>query len=289
MIKIHKKLTVIHKNQKSTDKLVYMTHKETNAAYEKRFKTGSTWAGYMNTELKDINYIDFDNTLISGFKIIDTATRYSTSNKFFRVEDPRGFVVEISTEHIFTILQNTTIINGEIQDECLWGMDKGHILLPKNSKLFTDTLKSIDEFNNLLTLKDLTSGDKLKLFGSAGESTYLGKAIITYNVVLSQYYTSNNRPKPADIEIDTPYVDIVRPFFISHGSYIENTLPKIVSITGKSKTLKTDRNKVNNSNISYKVNKLCEHYATPYNTNNNNSFYDRKQVVLTIKSIEWLD
>ncbi len=66
----------------------------------------------------------WENTPQSGFKIVDTNSRYSTSNKFWCVEDPRGVVFEISTEVFEKLIYDVTIIKGVIQDECIWERNK---------------------------------------------------------------------------------------------------------------------------------------------------------------------
>jgi hypothetical protein len=66
----------------------------------------------------------WDNVPITGFKIVDTVSRYSTSNKFWIVLDPRGVKFEISTAVFETLILNTTIVNGVIQDACVWEANK---------------------------------------------------------------------------------------------------------------------------------------------------------------------
>ena len=64
------------------------------------------------------------NNPMSGFKIERSVTRYSTSNKLWRILDPRGFECEITTGCLEEIILNGTIINGEIQGECVWKENK---------------------------------------------------------------------------------------------------------------------------------------------------------------------
>jgi hypothetical protein len=62
----------------------------------------------------------WDNTPTTGFKIVDTVTRYSTSNKLWVVLDPRGVKFEISTDVFEQLIMDTTIVKGVIQDACVW-------------------------------------------------------------------------------------------------------------------------------------------------------------------------
>lgn len=62
----------------------------------------------------------WDNVPTSGFEVKETVSRYSTSNKYWKVLDPRGVVFEISTENFEKIVLNGTIVKGVIQEKCIW-------------------------------------------------------------------------------------------------------------------------------------------------------------------------
>ena len=62
----------------------------------------------------------WDNVPMAGFKIEESVPRYSTSNKLWRVLDPRGFIFEVSTDNFEKIVLNGTIVQGFIQEECIW-------------------------------------------------------------------------------------------------------------------------------------------------------------------------
>lgn len=70
----------------------------------------------------------WDNTPLDGFRIVDTTSRYSTSNKFWVVEDPRGVKFEISTPNFEKIVLNGTIVSGVIQEKCIWLGNKNLVL-----------------------------------------------------------------------------------------------------------------------------------------------------------------
>jgi hypothetical protein len=61
----------------------------------------------------------WDNVPLSGFKIIDTVNRYR-GNKLFKVMDPRGIEFEITVQSLFHLLQEGSVRNGVILDQCLW-------------------------------------------------------------------------------------------------------------------------------------------------------------------------
>jgi hypothetical protein len=67
----------------------------------------------------------WDNTPLRGFKIEKSVTRYSTSNKLWRVLDPRGIEFEISTWCLEEIIMSAGILKGgEIDAECVWAANK---------------------------------------------------------------------------------------------------------------------------------------------------------------------
>ena len=73
----------------------------------------------------------WDNTPLTGFKLIDTVNRYR-GNKLFKVLDPRGVEFEITVQSLYHILQEGSVRNGEILDACVWKSGKN--LVVANSK-----------------------------------------------------------------------------------------------------------------------------------------------------------
>ena len=167
-----------------------------DAATLKMMATGNGWAGVGDrfdykreengTPIKDAdgNYIKiqtrwaehgdsavYDNVPMKGFKVGQDATRWTTDNKVFRLHDPRGFTVEIPTGNLSTLIQSCTIINGEIMDECVWGREGCHILLPINAPEYKEVVKEIEKVDEALKLKDLKPGDWVKLHQQGGEQS----------------------------------------------------------------------------------------------------------------------
>lgn len=178
MIKIHDKLWYIINEKGENNNLAYMTYYEDNSAFLNRKATGINWALRKYVSGDDLvdnkDGVIIDNKPNSNFKVSGLGTRWSTSNKLIRITDPRGFTVEIPTGNLVTLLQHTTIENGIIKEECIWGKEnKNHILLSVNSEPYTETLEKMNLMENeLLTAKDLTRGDFLKLVNSDGSDTY---------------------------------------------------------------------------------------------------------------------
>lgn len=130
-----------------------------------------------------------DNSPIDGFYIGSSVSRWSTSNKLFRVKDPRGFTVEVPTDNIATLLHHTTVVNGFVQEQCVWGREgNSHILLPVNSEPYLETLDKMDVIQNkLISIQKLKRGDWVKLFENEQEYYYFGKVKITWEIIPSWY------------------------------------------------------------------------------------------------------
>ena len=108
----------------------------TTAAEKKRIETVDGWRD------KTIDVRVMDNAPTRGFKLIEVVSRYSTSDKLFRVQDPRGLELEISAENLLNIVLSSTIVNGEIIDECVWASDRVmHLVLTKD-EVYLHHLKS---------------------------------------------------------------------------------------------------------------------------------------------------
>ena len=195
MINIPKQLWYVGHTVGDSD-LAYMTYYEDNAAFLKRKATGVDWANrsahvynrekgcyeYPNDKVED--GVIIDNTPTTGIYIGSSVSRWSTSNKLFRVQDPRGFTVEVATDNIATLLHLTTVAQGIIQEPCVWAREgNNHVLLPVNSEPYLETLDKMDTLaNKLIKVSELKAGDIVKLFESDTEYTYLGKVKVTWRL-----------------------------------------------------------------------------------------------------------
>lgn len=73
----------------------------------------------------------WDNTPLPGFKIVKSVSRWSTSNKFWRIMDPRKVEFEISTAVLEQLIEDATILKGGIIDaKCAWMSNKNLIVVP---------------------------------------------------------------------------------------------------------------------------------------------------------------
>lgn len=170
-------------------------------------KEGSTWEHFRDENghavidhiipAKDGYEHIVDNSPTTGFYVGCSVSRWSTSNKLFRVEDPRGFTVEIPTDNLATLLHHTTVVKGVVQESCVWGRGgANHTLLPINSEPYLLTLEQMDTLENkLISVKDLKVGDWVRMFEDKMEYYYAGKIRGTWNLrgqnSYHDYYSSS--------------------------------------------------------------------------------------------------
>lgn len=127
--------------------LGFMTPFENNAAGEKRKKTVDEWArGYPVYDYKTKSYKQ--NKVIMA-RVIDNKPgqfivkalirrHNSTNNVVWRVSDPHGFDVEITSENISMIMVGTGIAKGGlILRPCIWmRIGSQNHLIPEGSKVW---------------------------------------------------------------------------------------------------------------------------------------------------------
>ena len=133
---------------------------------------------------------DLPNTPQLGFRITRSVARYGWNggNKVVRIEDPRGFELEISVDNLVKVMSMTTVANGVIQKECVWGRSGAvNILLPVNSDIYMDAVKETKVRNSaLISLKDVEVGDNICLKNANAKITE-GQYLGLYRAVSTNY------------------------------------------------------------------------------------------------------
>ena len=157
-------------NKSRANSLAYITYYEDNKAFEKRKQTGLSWS-------QEKDGIIFDNTPTKGFQVLGVTSRYSTDNKVFNIKDTvRDFSFQIPSGNLTALLMDTTIINGVIQDELIYGREDGQtVLIPINSKAYKKALQDKEKIANKLKYADLKCGDVFKMFNDKAEYLFLGR------------------------------------------------------------------------------------------------------------------
>lgn len=179
-IKIPEKVYVGFQGRRTQDEvpLGFMTPYTDDQAGQKRRDTVDSWArGYGRD--KTFNSVTLDNKPMVGFKIGRAIRRSGGWNgsgaSYIRIEDPRGFELEISIENLVMCMSGGNIIeDGELMVECVWGRDGNrNILLPTNSEPYANSLATKAAVSSALSLRDVKVGDTIRLI-TGEEGVYLG-------------------------------------------------------------------------------------------------------------------
>jgi hypothetical protein len=148
--------------------LGFATPYEENAAGRKRQETVVNWLGgtsrivvdpktglYEQDDKGRYVYEEFvpdtriiDNEPCPGFKITDDVKRvyWGGGNVVWRVEDPRGYELEIQSQNLMALIQSCGILEGgEIPGRCVWGRSSGdNILLHETSDEYKAAFKAAE-------------------------------------------------------------------------------------------------------------------------------------------------
>jgi hypothetical protein len=180
MIKIHDSLWVAIDPKRES--LAYMTHYQQDSAFVGRMSTGLSWAG-----IKEEEAHTYENTPVEGFKIGESVSRWSTANKLFRVEDPRGFTVEVPTGNISTLLNLCTVEHGTVKEACVWGREgNNHILLPVSSEPYLQAVSDTKVLYERISFAKLNEGDVIQFDLDGQEYVYLGRYKTVWSIISKQ-------------------------------------------------------------------------------------------------------
>lgn len=124
------------------------------------------------------------NEPLEGFELAKSVRRWGWSgggNVVWRITDPRGFDLEITSENFASILNCAVVDHGVISGKCVWGREGSrNVLLPENSEPFQSALKQTERVSRKVSLRDVQLGDTIEIVSSQLESddqehVYLGK------------------------------------------------------------------------------------------------------------------
>lgn len=172
------------------DGLAFITPDGTDSAAQKRKETVNNWTqGYHYVKKSDISLDDpkhfftFNNTPTEGFLLKKAVSRYCTDNKMFRIEDPRGFQIEITAYNLADVCLEGGIHHGVLQGSYVYGRDGSNNVLiavgcPRFKEAFEFT-KAVGtkEKPKCLSLRELKIGQKVSLLsqGQLHTALYVGR------------------------------------------------------------------------------------------------------------------
>ncbi len=164
--------------------LAFITPYGTDKAAINRMETVDSWCG--NYQKKNPGRTEvIKNVPMHGFKIAKEVRRWSTSNVVWRIEDPRGFQLEISSGNMAYLISETIVDKGVFMSELIWCRDgKDNFLLPVGSEEHKKYTLNTTALTAKLSLRDINIGDHIHdVTGTDG--IYLGGY---YQVVFEHYH-----------------------------------------------------------------------------------------------------
>ena len=110
----------------------------TDAAFLKRKETVDSWSKneywQKNPSIPPPITPDIlDNVPLEGYFFDRAVERYATSNKVFRITDPRGFQLEIQADNLADILLNGEVSRGMLMGHYIWARSGQHNFLMRDT------------------------------------------------------------------------------------------------------------------------------------------------------------
>lgn len=200
----------LQRQSKDDVPLAFMTPDGTDAAARKRKESVGKWCGeggYYHTPEKNaagdevfdergcrrqvrvdnVEGVQYSlkshmNVLNDGFKIANSIkrdSRWGSGNVVWRIEDPRGFELEISSVNMLAVMKYCKIDEGTIKTKCIWGREGSeNVLLPENSNPYQDALRGSELKSKKVKPSDLNIGDIVVMKDNA-ELIYYGAVFFT--------------------------------------------------------------------------------------------------------------
>ncbi len=148
------------------------------------------WMHYDVPKLEGEHYKIIDNVPNEprlGFRITKSISRgggWSGSNKVVRIEDPRGFELEISVDNLVKMMTMTTFVDGVCQEECVWGRQgAANVLLPVTSDIYKEAVNvTAYRKEQTISLRDVNFGDTVELKKTENFEGLAGEYMGAYHV-----------------------------------------------------------------------------------------------------------
>jgi hypothetical protein len=255
--------------------LGFMTPDGTDAAAKKRKESVDKWAqvyDHASRSYTSIPGVSYENKPMVGFKLSREVRRYASfgnGNVKWRIEDPRGFELEISSANFAQILMLCTMEKGEIQEQLIWGrLGSENILVPVESDAYKAAQANTERAAKKVSLKELNIGDHV-VFQNGDEGRYLG----VFYFIKASGSANNFQAKIGDKK------RYVFAYPGSRNGYFAVATPKIAEITPTDTpgTQEASEQELNQFLNNGKSNGISE---------NSNDYYVRTYAVTSNKPVE---
>lgn len=181
---------IVRRQSEGTDylPLAFMTPETHDAASVKRKASVDSWVSsnshaydsktQTHYKIKQPEPVVLKNEPIAGFRLLDEIRRdssWGSGNVKWRIEDPRGFELEISSPNLMQIMACTVLDKGEILDVCMWAREgSDNILVPVSSDVYKTAMENTERNAKSASMRDVKIGDAVVLQNGM-KGTYYGR------------------------------------------------------------------------------------------------------------------
>jgi hypothetical protein len=147
-----------------------------DAAAKKRMASVDHWANGRYNQNTKLSSTTINNAPIVGFKLTSSIRKgdYGAADKW-RIEDPRGFELEITSSNLAELMSVTTIERGEILEKCVWARNGGNnVLLSVESDDYKEAVAMTAILNSSASWKDVKIGNEI-ILQNGTRGVFLGR------------------------------------------------------------------------------------------------------------------
>ena len=204
-----------------------------DAAAQKRIATVDNWAKTSYYNEKKLPSMVIDNVPMNGFKMTSDirSSNYGGVDKW-RVEDPRGFELEITSGNLAQLLSVGVIDRGEILDQCVWARSgQSNVLLSTSTEEYKEAVVNTAVSEMKADWKSVKVGNTVLLQNNI-RGVWLGRQ---HMLTAKSPYRDDDRTKnelaPSDKSYHLIYVDEPTTGYLKcqHQLLVINS-PKLASI-----------------------------------------------------------
>lgn len=231
-------------------------------AAKKRMATVDSWCSAHRSGSLPTTVIE--NTPMLGFRMGSGIRRgdYGAADKW-RIEDPRGFELEISSTNLAMLLEDTTVEKGEILDQCVWARSGGtNVLLSVGSEEYQEAVRMTKISNSVASWRDVKIGNRVVLQNGI-EGQYLGKMHSVEERYTKYEAAVENTLALGKTPVAVIVVDNVQPSHPGDKTRSELHLigsPKLSSIEDDAEISRTEAERIANSSLSDQTCRVMSSY-----------------------------
>lgn len=201
-----------------------------DAAAKKRMSTVDSWANQRYHGNIALPAMVIENMPMGGFKMTSDirSTSYGGSDKW-RIEDPRGFELEITSENLAQLLSVGMIDRGEIVDTCVWARNgQSNVLLSTSTDEYKSAVENTEVSEMKADWKDVKIGNTVLLQNNV-TGVWLGRMHGVYVETGYNEDSERNQLRVTDKTTHVIYINEASEAY-KHKLLLVNT-PKLAAIT----------------------------------------------------------